>query len=591
MALSERINLQEYCIKNHMEYLLEEWDKKKNGNLTPENITAGNQRKVWWILPYDDKKTGRHFDFSWKMSIWRRTGGSVCPYLTGKKIWKGFNDLATTHPELAAQWHPVKNRDLKPKDVTAGSQKKVWWLFPYDDSKTGKHFDFEWESQINNRANGADCPYISGRAVWRGFNDLATTHPELAAEWDYEKNKLLPSEVTARSGRKVWWKCSICGHKWKTIIFNRTTAGCPECAKELRTSFPEQAASFYLEKHFPDTESGNRTVLDGKELDVYIPSVPAAVEYDGVQYHKSIRRDLDKNRLCMEKGILLIRIREEGCPAMEDAPFLKVISCAPRKEESLADAICQAGGILGISSMDVDIGRDRQEIYSRYIKCRKENSLAVTHPDLAAQWHPTKNVELKPSDVTAGSGKKVWWLLTYDDPKTGKHFNFLWQAAIASRVKGAGCPFLTGHKVWKGFNDLATTHPELAAQWHPIKNGDLKPSDATAGSSKRVWWLQSYDDEKTGRHFSFEWMSSINHRVCGAGCPYLSGKAVWRGFNDLETYCKENGRLDILSQWNYEKNGSLTPSDVTAGSNRKVWWIKDGKSLKRRVTDVMRVAL
>ena len=483
------ISLHEYCIKSHMEYLLDEWDYKKNGNLMP-------------------------------------------------------------------------------KDVTAGIQKKVWWLQPYDDERTGKHFDFSWQASIVSRVYGIGCPYLSGKAVWIGFNDLTSTHPELAAEWDYEKNKILPSEVTARSNRKVWWKCSICGHKWKTIIFNRTTAGCPECVKELRTSFPEQAASFYLEKHFPDTESGSRTVLDGKELDVYIPSVPAAVEYDGVQYHKSIRRDLDKNRLCMEKGILLIRIREEGCPAMEDAPFLKVISCVPGKEESLADAIRQAGESLGISGMDVDIGRDRQEIYSRYIKRRRENSLAVTHPDLAAQWDYGKNGSLTPENVTAGSQKKVWWQFPYDDLKTGRHFDFEWQASVVNRVNGSGCPYLFNQAVWKGFNDLATTHPELAVQWHPARNGNLTPENVTAGSQKKVWWQISYDDLKTGRHFDFEWQASTINRVKGNECPYLSGRAVWRGFNDLVTTHPE-----LAAEWDYEKNGDLKPEDVTAGSGRKVWWI------------------
>ena len=142
-----------------------------------------------------------------KMSVGKRTGGSICQYLSGRKILVGFNDLATTHPDLAAQWYYEKNGNLIPENVTAGSSKKVWWLFPYDDPNTGKHFDFEWESQINNRANGTGCPYFSGKAIWRGFNDLRTTHPELAAEWDYEKNKLLPDEVRAGSGKKVWWKC------------------------------------------------------------------------------------------------------------------------------------------------------------------------------------------------------------------------------------------------------------------------------------------------------------------------------------------------------------------------------------------------
>ena len=125
MALSKGISLQEYCVKNHMEYLLAEWDKKKNGNLTPESVTVGNKRKVWWILSYDDKKTGRHFDFSWKMSVGKRTGGSICPYLSGRKILAGFNDLKTTHPELAAQWNYERNGSLTPENVTAGSQKKV----------------------------------------------------------------------------------------------------------------------------------------------------------------------------------------------------------------------------------------------------------------------------------------------------------------------------------------------------------------------------------------------------------------------------------------------------------------------------------
>ena len=498
-------SLQEYCIENHMEYLLDEWDREKNGSLTPEDVAARINTKVWWLLSYNDEKTGKHFDFSWNARIANRTNGNKCPYLTGKKIWKGFNDLATTHPELAAQWHPVKNIDLKPEDVTAGSGKKVWWLFPYDDKKTGRHFDFEWESKINSRANGVGCPYLTGNKVWKGFNDLETVNPELAAEWDYEKNKLLPSEVTAGSNKRVWWKCSICGHGWKAKIVDRRISGCPECAKELQTSFPEQVAAFYLEKHFQDAESGNWNVLDGKELDVYISSISAAVEYDGARFHKNGKCDMKKNELCAEKGILLIRIREEGCPVMEDTSFLKVISCIPKNEESLADAIRQAGEILGISGMDVDISRDRQEIYSRYIKRRKENSLAVTHPELAAQWNYGKNGNLTPENVTAGSGKKVWWIFPYDDEKTGRHFNFSWQAIIESRANGAGCPYLTGNKVWKGFNDL-------------------------------------------------------------------------------ETYCMENGMMDILSQWDYEKNGNLKPSDVAVGRSKKVWLIKDGESFLKKIS-------
>lgn len=72
--------------------------------------------------------------------------------------------LAETNPELAKEWHPTKNGALKPTDVTADSNRKVWWLLPYDDPKTGKHFDFEWEATINHRNNGAGCPFLSACA-------------------------------------------------------------------------------------------------------------------------------------------------------------------------------------------------------------------------------------------------------------------------------------------------------------------------------------------------------------------------------------------------------------------------------------------
>ena len=77
------------------------------------------------------------------------------------KLERGVNDLATLYPELAKEWHPTKNGNLKPCDVTKGKVKKVWWLLPYDDPRTGKHFNFEWEATIGDRINGTGCPYLA----------------------------------------------------------------------------------------------------------------------------------------------------------------------------------------------------------------------------------------------------------------------------------------------------------------------------------------------------------------------------------------------------------------------------------------------
>ena len=107
------------------------------------------------------------------------------------------------------------------------------------------------------------------------------------------------------------------------------------------------------------------------------------------------------------------------------------------------------------------------------------SNLTITHPQLAAEWHPTKNGDLTPENVTYGSNKKVWWLC----PKGHDY-----QAKIGNRAMlGRGCPYCAGKRVIVGINDLATTHPQLAAEWHPAKNGDLTPRNVTYGSGKKVW--------------------------------------------------------------------------------------------------------
>ena len=135
-----------------------------------------------------------------------------------------------------------------------------------------------------------------------------------------------------------------------------------------------------------------------------------------------------------------------------------------------------------------------------------DNCLAVVNPGLAAQWHPTKNGELTPEIITAGSGRKIWWLC-----KEGHE----WQAAVVGRNSGSGCPYCSGNKVLKGYNDLAIVNPALAAEWHPTKNGDLMPDMVTAGSSKK-----SGGSVRMGMNGKRKWQAetraSVVHIVRGA---------------------------------------------------------------------------
>lgn len=135
-------NLQTYYIKNGLEHLLKEWHPVKNGDLRPTDVTAGSGKKVYWILPYDDPITGKHFDFEWEATIYSRSEGNGCPFLSGKAVWLGFNDLTTTHPYIAKEWHSIRNEKLKPAEVTSGSKKEVWWI-----NRRGK----VWKAKICDR--------------------------------------------------------------------------------------------------------------------------------------------------------------------------------------------------------------------------------------------------------------------------------------------------------------------------------------------------------------------------------------------------------------------------------------------------------
>ena len=216
-------NLREYIEKENSllstkPKLAQEWHYEKNGNLRPEHILADSHKKAWWIC---------NKGHEWQARISHRSNGSGCPFCFGRIAVKGENDLATVNPVLAEEWNCEKNTTLKVEDVTVNSGRKVWW-------KCGK--GHEWQARINSRHNGNGCPFCSGRYAVEGETDLATINPELAKEWNYEKNGgLMPRNFTANSGKKVWWICNQ-GHEWQSTIANRNNGtGCPQCTKQKRS--------------------------------------------------------------------------------------------------------------------------------------------------------------------------------------------------------------------------------------------------------------------------------------------------------------------------------------------------------------------
>ena len=269
--------------------LVSEWSEK-NLLLTPDGITFGSNKKVWW------KGTCGH---EWQASVKACSNGEKCPICSGARVIAGINDLQTTHPEIASEWSE-KNLPLKPDEVNAKSRKNDWW-------RCGKCGN-EWKSVINARVKGTVCPVCAEREVLAGYNDLATTDNQLLSEWDYKQNKLKPTEVSRTSAKRAWWKCRH-GHSWSMKINERTilNKGCRICEQEYLSLFPALAVSYYSNKKGLKAELGSDRLL-GVPLETYIPSEKLAIESGSADENIEIM----KAYMGKQRGIRLIKLPMKG---------------------------------------------------------------------------------------------------------------------------------------------------------------------------------------------------------------------------------------------------------------------------------------
>ena len=267
-----------------------EWSER-NFPLTPDQVTAFKNIKVWWKC---------HLGHEWNTLISTRAGGSQCPYCSGIKLLKGFNDLKTKYPSLAAEWSE-KNLSLTPDAVNEKSTKNVWWKC--------NTCGYEWKAVVKARVKGGMCPVCAERAVLQGYNDLGTTDPYLLSEWDYEKNsKWTPSNVSRNSMKVVWWKCGA-GHSYRAKITDRTIEqkGCPQCEAEFQQALPQMLIMMYGAQNGITVKSNSDSEL-GMRLVAYLPELHCAVDIAGATVTEK-REQSVKAHICQSNrlGYYLIK--------------------------------------------------------------------------------------------------------------------------------------------------------------------------------------------------------------------------------------------------------------------------------------------
>lgn len=227
-----------------------------------------------------------------------------CPYCSGRYAIPGKTDLATVNPELSAQ---MVDQELS-HEILPNSGREVEWLCP-DCGQTWWDFPY-------HRSIGIGCPVCANKKVVAGFNDIATTHPDVAIEL---LDGSLANNIVAGSGKRVSWICKD-GHVWETTPYHRCYegTGCPICARNNYSSKAENEIYDFVCSAIGEDNvvKNDREVLHGNELDVYIPSKSLAIEYNGVYWHteemgKANSYHADKFHACEEAGIQLIQIFED----------------------------------------------------------------------------------------------------------------------------------------------------------------------------------------------------------------------------------------------------------------------------------------
>lgn len=491
------------CLATLKPELAKEWHPAKNKDLTPYDVVLGSNRKVWWKCPKGD-------DHEWETAVVDRSSGSICPVCANRKIVKS-NCVATLRPDLAKDWHPTKNGKRTPYNTHPGSSFKVWWKC--------KH-GHEWKAALEKRGSlKQGCPKCCKKTTLpelRIFSELKTIFPSIQhraiiggyeldiyipelqlgieydgvfwhkdkTEKDKKKNKALESRILLMRAREK----GLAKISGKDILLNTISISVESIKSILRSILKYRNI---------------KSAITLNKIEQYLKLT------DWIASQHFTKLCTERNHINFEESIscLFPKLTQEWHPTKNDPLLPEYFSPGSGKQvwwkcTKGDDHVWKASIHSRVTGVSCPICAGKKAVNS--------NCLATLHPELARQWHPAKNKDLTPYVVRPGSHKKVWWRC----PKGKDHE---WQSQVKARANGIGCPFCSNKKISMD-NCLATTHPDLAREWHPTKNKDLNPYIVTYGLGRKVWWrcLKGKDHE---------WQSIIANRARrGDGCPYCSGR-------------------------------------------------------------------
>lgn len=236
----------------------------------------------------------------------RRDNAAAAEQRRIQRLQSTKTSLLHVRPDIAAELVGAN-----PATISAKSGIKQRWR--------GTDCGHEWESAPHDRVGkDAGCPVCAGRLIVPGINDLLTLFPDTAAEWS-DRNERDANTVSPGSNKKFWWHCRVCDHEWKTQPNARCFGGygCPECFKAGRSRSEEDLFNYINERvgHLETRRHVKGLVEGQKEVDVFVPELNVAFEFNGLYWHGEafVPRTYHRDKVveARERGAKLIHVWED----------------------------------------------------------------------------------------------------------------------------------------------------------------------------------------------------------------------------------------------------------------------------------------
>eukprot|EP01083_Nonionella_stella_P088010 245032_1 len=499
--------------------LAAEFHPTKNGALTPRMVFSRSGTRVWW-------RCTKHAEHEWETDQvdFRSRYATGCPFCVGMRVSRQ-NCLAAVDPEIAEEWHPTKNGDLRPTTVHCRSARRIWWQCRH----ASEH---QWRAQVVMRTRTGyrtGCPYCSFHRL-TPENSMLGKAPEVSRELHPTKNGgLKASDIHASSNRPVWWQCvSNPRHEWRTKANKRTRSesptGCPYCHGH-RVLEPESLAQLH-----PDyiTGKGPSVVQFHPSRNTFPASQLSPLSRRRVWWRCARGHEWQES---VRKRVL--SGSDPGCPQCigTSTTSPKPIYSPFMMKRITSDFHPTKNGLLDLATADLNSSRkvwwrcrryeahQWQTCLNRYEPCpyckgktvAKDESFHSKYPKMSAEFHRTKNGCLDLATVRRNCSQSVWWQCSHDRAHQ-------WEALIHTRACGKwACPYCNG-KIVTEDRSLARLFPALAAEFNPSRNSLFSASHLSPRSTRRVWWRCARDHE---------WQDRIRDRIrFSSGCPQCEGHSA-----------------------------------------------------------------